>query len=125
MKVLGRYTLSAILIIAAVVGVLWPLVGSGGHVSLLAAAAVALPVQLAAFAVLVRSRSNPNSFLFWWAAGVLARMGVVVLLGLSLSALEWLNPSVFLLTVCGLFFILLLLEPVFFSAGRETSQLAS
>lgn len=124
MKALGRYTLSAILLIAAIVGLLWPVVGRGGHASLLAAAAVALPVQLAAFAVLVRARSRPNRFLFWWAAGILARMGVVVLLGLSLGRLEGLNPAVFLLTVCGLFFVLLLMEPVFLTPERETSQLA-
>lgn len=114
MKALGQYSIVALLILVVLVGALWPLFDAAGHSSLLVAAGVALLVQVGAFALIVPAFGHATQFLLRWGLGMLARMGVVAALGLSLHRFEDLDPSVLLLAVCGFLFTLLLLEPMFF-----------
>jgi hypothetical protein len=123
MKALGHYSLVALLLLAMLVGALWPFFDAAGRSSLLVAACVALPVQLAAFALMVPALGHATKFLVRWGMGLLGRMGVVAALGLSLHRFEGLDPSVLLMAVCGFLFTLLLLEPVFFR-GQGSTQFA-
>ena len=63
--------------IAAIVLGLWPLLDSDGRTGVLTAAAVALPVQVVAFALLQRTRHDLNGFLAAWIGGTLVRLVVV------------------------------------------------
>lgn len=120
MKALGHYSIVALLILAVLVGALWPFFDAAGRMSLLVAAVVALPVQLAAFALIVPALGHSTKFLIRWGLGFLGRMGVVAAVGLSLHRFEILDPSVLLLSVCGFLFTLLLLEPMFFRNQGST-----
>lgn len=123
MKALGRYTLAAVLVVAVLGGALWPFLDATGRTSLLVAVAIALPVQLGTFLLVIPSVGDQTRFLVRWGIGVLVRMGVVGALGLMLPRLEAFNEGVLLLSVCGLFFFLLLLEPAFFR-NKGTARFA-
>ena len=124
MKALGHYSITAAVILLVAVGALWSFVDDAGRASLLVAAAIALPVQVGTFALLLRSSVETAQFMMWWGVGVLGRMLVVVGVGLSLESLSSLDPTVLLLSLCFFFFTLLLLEPVFFSRGNRPTQFA-
>lgn len=114
MKALGRYSIAAVLLVAAVSGVLWLFLDDAGRRSLMVAVAITLPVQLGLFMLLIPAVGDQSRFLVRWGMGVLARMAVVAAVGLSLPRLGGLNGEVLILSVCGFFFALLLLEPAFF-----------
>lgn len=114
MKALGRYAVATILIVGLAVGGLWPFLDGAGRASLLLASGIALPVQWASFLLVVRSLGDSTQFLLRWAIGVLARMGLVAAVGLLLPRMGDLDGPVLLLSLCGFFFALLLLEPLFF-----------
>lgn len=114
MKALGHYAIAAVLLVAALSGVLWLFLDDAGRVSLLAAVAITLPVQLGLFMLLIPAMGDQSRFLVRWGMGVMARMVVVAAVGLALPRLGGLNGEVLILSVCGFFFALLLLEPAFF-----------
>lgn len=114
MKALGHYAIAAVLLVAALGGVLWLFLDEAGRVSLLAAVAITLPVQLGLFMLLIPAMGDQSRFLVRWGMGVLARMAVVAAVGLALPRLGALDGEVLILSVCGFFFALLLLEPAFF-----------
>lgn len=124
MKALERYTITAVLFVLTAVGVSWPFADEPARLSLLAAAGVALPVQVGTFALMVRSGIDTHRFMMWWGVGVLGRMLVVVAVGLALESLTAIDPTVLLLATCGFFFALLLLEPFFFPRGNESARFA-
>lgn len=108
--------------VAAVILALWPVLDAAGRRGLLIAAAIALPVQLLAFAGLVMVRGRLNGFLAVWVGGTLLRVLVIAVTAFVAirSGAEGLAPL--LLGLAGFFFGLLLLEPVFFrSAGGQTT----
>jgi hypothetical protein len=108
--------------VAAVILVLWPVLDPTGRRGLLIAAAIALPVQILAFAGLVLVRGRLNGFLAVWVGGTLLRVSVIAVTAFVAirSGTEGLAPL--LLGLAGFFFGLLLLEPVFFrsAAGKTT-----
>lgn len=124
MTALWRYAIAGLLVVLVAVAALWPFLDGIGHRSLLAAASIAWPVQVVAFGMLLRAREHPSKFMLWWALGILARMGIVIVIGLALSRLEGIQPSVLLLGVAGFFFGLLLLEPAFFTQPKESARFA-
>lgn len=120
MRALGRYALIGLLMIAVAVVALFPFLDDGGRTGILVAAAVAYPVQVVAFGLLLRVRGDPSRFFVWWGAGVAVRVGVVIIIGLVALRIESLGAEVLLLSVAGFFFGLLLIEPVFLKgADRE------
>lgn len=123
MKALGHYAIAAILIVAAGTGALWPFLDPSGRAALVVAAAVALPVQLATFLLMLPGLRDPSRFMVRWGVGMLIRMGVVAVVGLLLPRLHGLDGGVLLLSVCGFFFALLLLEPAFFRS-KGTARFA-
>jgi len=77
-----------------------------------AAAALALPVQVAAFAALRWGWSRRRHFLAAWAAGMMARV-LLVGVGLVLVLVSDLPPAPTLLALAGFLFGMLLIEPFF------------
>jgi len=123
MKALGRYAIAVLLVVAILGGVLWPFLDGSGRAGFLVAVAITVPIQLVSFALVVRALGEQTQFLLRWAGGILVRMGVVATVGLLLPRLQGLNGTVLLMSVCGLFFALLLLEPAFFRT-KATARFA-
>jgi hypothetical protein len=124
MTPLWRYASTGLLIVLAAVAALWSFLDAAGHRSILAAAAIAWPVQVVALATLLHAKDEPSKFMVWWGLGILARVGIVIALGLGLSRFEGMQPAVLLLGVAGFFFGLLLLEPAFFNQPKESARFA-
>ena len=117
MRALGRYALTGLLMIAVAVAALFPFLGDEARKGVLLAAAVAYPVQITAFGLLLRSRGDPSRFFVWWGAGVAVRIGVVIIIGLIALRIESLEAEPLLLSLAGFFFGLLLIEPAFFKGA--------
>ena len=111
-----RYGAAAVAVVALLTVVLWPFLEPAGRQGVLVAAAVALPVQLVAFSVLVRFRGRVSGFMAAWAGGMAVRALAVALVAYAVirSGSEGAVPM--LLALAGFFFALLLLEPVYFRA---------
>lgn len=123
MKAVLAYGAASSTLVAVVVAVLWMVLDPRGRFGVLMAAAVALPVQVAAFAFLVRGRARgTTAFLGAWVAGTLVRMGIVLGAALLLLRVTALAPAPTLLSLAGFFFGLLLLEPLFWGAGSERTM---
>ena len=119
-----RYALACTGVVGAVallaaVALDWP-----GLAGVLAAAAVALPVQIGSFAALKRVRVGSNAFLATWLGGTVVRMAVVGLAGWGLVALPQLPPLPTLLSLAVFFFVMLLMEPRFLglSVTRDMTE---
>jgi len=118
-----KYAATGVSIVALSVLALWPFLDSAGREGILIAAAIALPIQVVAFAMLVKYRGQLNGFLAVWAGGTLLRMFVVGIAALFAirSGAEGAIPM--LLALAGFFFGLLLLEPMYFRLEpTETSS---
>jgi len=85
------------------------------------AVSVALPLQILSFALLVRFRDHPTGFLGAWVGGILGRMALVGLMAFAVIRRDDLSPAATLLTLAGLLFGLLLLEPLFLRRRLEES----
>lgn len=111
-----RYGASAVAVVGLLTLVLWPFLEPAGRQGVLVAAAVALPVQLVAFAFLVRFRGRVAGFMAAWAGGMAVRALAVLVVAFAVirSGSEGAVPM--LLALAGFFFALLLLEPVYFRA---------
>lgn len=109
-------------LLAVLVGVLWPWLDAPGRRGILAAAAVAWPVQVVAFALLVRYRSRMHRFLAVWAGGTLVRLGLIGGVAFALTRVPGLAVAPTLLGLAGFLFGLLLLEPVFFRLAGEGTE---
>jgi hypothetical protein len=79
----------------------------------LMAAAVAVPVQIVAFAALARAEAGSNAFLAAWMGGTLARLVVVGVAAWVLVGLQGLPGAPTLLGLAGFFFAMVLMEPWF------------
>ena len=117
MRALGRYALTGLLMIAVAVAALFPFLDAQGRSGVLLAAAIAYPVQVAAFGLLLRSRGDPSRFFVWWGTGVAVRVGVVIVVGIVALRIESLGAEALLLSLAGFFFGLLLIEPAFFKGA--------
>ena len=113
----AKYAATGMMVITSIVVVLWPFLEPAGRNGVLAAAAVALPVQVIAFWALIRFRDELNGFLAAWVGGTLVRIAVIAGVASIVirSGMEGAVPM--LLALAGFFFGLLLLEPVYFRIG--------
>lgn len=123
MRETGSYAAVAFAFLALAVLGLRPVLAPDAHRGVLAAAAVAYPVQVLAFWLLLRYRSEVKGFLAAWVGGTLVRMGLVLAAGVFLALSELLPPLPTLVALASFFFVLLLLEPLFFRrAVRRTAS---
>ena len=109
-----KYAASGFGIVAVLTLALWPFLDPAGRSGVLIAAAVAVPVQVIAFTVLLKYRGQQNGFLAAWAGGTLVRMAVIGIVAVVAirSGTEGAIPM--LLALAGFFFGPLLLEPIYF-----------
>ena len=108
------YGVAGLLLLTLAVLLLWPLLDEAGRRGIVAAAAVAWPIQLVAFWVLVANRAELGRFLIAWVAGTLVRMVLIGVAAVALTQMTTVAMVPTLLGLAGFFFGLLLLEPVFF-----------
>lgn len=109
-----KYAMTGGSAIALIVLGLWPFLDDAGRNGVLVAAAVAIPVQVGAFAVLHRYRGRLNGFLAAWVGGTMVRMVVLAITTAVVIRSEMQGAVPMLLALAGFFFGLLLLEPVYF-----------
>lgn len=109
-----KYAIVGSGVVGVVVLVSWPFLDPVGRQGVLVAALVALPIQIATFALMQRFRGEIRRFLIAWIGGTVIRMatiGAVAFLVLR-SGTEGVAPT--LLALASFFFGLLLLEPIYF-----------
>jgi hypothetical protein len=118
-----KYAVTGVSIVALSVLALWPFLDPAGREGIVIAAAIALPIQVGAFAALVRYRGQLNGFLAVWVGGTLLRMLVVGLVAVFAIRSGADGGIPMLLALAGFFFGLLLLEPMYFRLEpTETSS---
>lgn len=98
---------------ALVLVITLPAVESSTGRGMLAAILVGVPVQVALFALLVRFRDHPTGFLGAWVGGMVGRLALVGAMAAAVALRDDLPPAATLLTLAGVLFGLLLLEPLF------------
>ncbi len=119
-----RYGGVALLVLLLLNAGLWPWLPSPSRTGILLAAAVAYPVQMLAFFLLVRFWKDRKRFLLVWVGGTVVRMGVILAAALVLMRWGGPPPAPTLLALAGFFFGLLLLEPLFLRPrGAETTEI--
>lgn len=114
MSASSRYAAAAVAVVGLGTLVLWPFLEPAGRRGVLVAAAIVLPVQLVAFALLLRFRGRVKGFMAAWAGGMALRalaVGAATLLVVR-NGSEGAVPM--LLALAGFFFALLVLEPIYF-----------
>lgn len=109
-----RYGASSAALIGILTLGLWPFLDVAGRMGVLAAAAVAVPVQVGAFAVLVRYRGEVKGFMAAWVGGMAIRAAALLVVAVLVIRSGTASAIPMLLALAGFFFALLLLEPVFF-----------
>ncbi len=116
-----KYAAFALLVVAAVTLVLWPFLDQVARRGVLAAGLVALPVQVAAFRIVMRVRGRTEGFILAMLGGMALRAITVlaVAVGLILSRSPSLAPT--LLSLVGFLFALLMLETWFFASAPDHS----
>ncbi|MGD8321797.1 MAG: hypothetical protein PVJ02_15220 [Gemmatimonadota bacterium] len=117
-----KYAATGTAVVALVTLVLWPVLGSDARRGVVTAAAIALPIQILAFALLIRVRGKLNGFLAVWAGGTLVRIAVLGIVAVVAIRANAPGTIALLFALAGFFFVLLLLEPVYFRprAGETT-----
>jgi len=109
-----KYALLAMGAIGVGTLALWPFLDGPGRNGVLLAGAIALPVQIGAFGIMVHKRGEPNGFLAAWIGGTIVRMAVIGVAALVTIRADVDGAMPMLLALAGFFFGLLLLEPVCF-----------
>jgi hypothetical protein len=94
----------------------WPLLEAPGRMGVLAAAVLAVPVQVGTFAALAWSWERRGRFLAAWIGGTAVRL-IALAAAVVAVAVSTLPPASTLLGVAAFFFAMLLIEPFFL--GRE------
>ncbi|TVP56078.1 MAG: hypothetical protein EA351_08915 [Gemmatimonadales bacterium] len=107
-----RYAIPASGLTALVVAVGWLTLGADAQRGVFLAAGIALPLQLAIFALLRAQRTGSMGFLAVWVGSTLLRLMAVGGLAWWVVGRQDVDPMWALLTLAGLLFVLLMLELV-------------
>ena len=118
-----KYGTAGVLLVGAITLALWPFLGDTSRTGVLTAGLIALPVQLVAFAVLVRYRGRTSGFMAAWAGGMALRAAAVVTTAVVVVRSGTPSAIALLLALAGFFFALLLLEPIYFKAEMGRPEL--
>lgn len=114
-----RYAGAAVLLVGVIILLLWPFLGAAARTGVLTAGLIALPVQIAAFSVLVRYRGRTEGFMAAWAGGMALRAIAVVVAAVVVVRSGADSAVPLLLALPGFFFALLLIEPIYFKADMK------
>ena len=109
----GLYAVTALVLTAAVAGVVSRFVSQNDARAIWFSAGLACVLQLIAFAGLLRVRNQAQLFLAVWVIGMALRFGALGGVAWWLSRSAALPREAALLSLVGFVFLLLLLEPVF------------
>jgi hypothetical protein len=90
----------------------WPLLDAPGRQAMMAAALVAFPLQVGAFAALQAGRGRSSRFLAAFVGGTLLRMAVVLAAAFAVAVSD-LPPAPALLALAAFLVGMLFLEPLF------------
>lgn len=112
-----KYGAAALLLVAAFTLALWPFLDQPSRRGVLTAGLIALPVQVLAFATLVRRHGRTHGFLAAWAGGMALRAIVVVVTAVVVVQTQAAGAVALLLGLAGFFFLLLMLEAAFFRSS--------
>lgn len=112
MKAWLIYAGFTLLLSLLVIGIGWPFADGAGRNGLVFAGGLAVLLQCLAFAALLSQETGTPGFLAAWVASSLVRVGVVVGAALWVASTDAIDTLIALLTLVGLLFVLLLLEPV-------------
>jgi len=104
-------------VLALVTLALWPFLEPSARVGVLAAGFVALPVQIAAFAVLVHQKGRAQGFMAAWAGGMALRAVALLVVTVWVVQTRTVIAIPMLLSLAGFFFALLVLEGIYFKAA--------
>lgn len=107
------YALAALIVTSVLAAVAGWLVDGETMRAVWVAAALAYGLQLAAFALLLALRAQPQLFMIGWLGGMMLRFGVLGVCAYWLSRTAVLPRGATLISFVGFVFVLLLLEPVF------------
>jgi hypothetical protein len=110
-------------LVAVAVGIAALLMDRPAVVGVLVAGAVALPIQVVAFALMAKAPVGSNAFLAAWVGGALVRLVVVGVAAFVLAGLPDLPRAPTLLGLVAFFFVMLLLEPLFLGLGDVSATL--
>lgn len=124
MRATATYALVSLALVGGVTAALWSFLGPEGRAGVVFAGAVAVPVQVAAFGILVRRRIGERAFFSAWVGGTVVRLGLVVAVAGAIAWWRFVPPAPALLALAGFFFGLLLLEPVWLrrAAGSDDDR---
>ncbi len=123
MKSFLAYAAVALALVAAATVGVGAALDPVGRRSLAWAAAIALAVQFAAYALLMWARGRGNAFMLAFLGGGAARVGVLGVAGLLTTQTETgLAAAPLLLGLAGYFFALLLLEGWFLRRSTESDR---
>ena len=114
MKAVATYAVMALVVVSIPTGIVWYASGAPAAVGVTTSAGVAYGVMVASFALMMRFRDEGGRFLAAWAGGAFARLLALAVTAFAVVRLEALAPAPTLLALASFFFVLLLLEPVFF-----------
>lgn len=123
MKRWAAYVVSSTAVVALLVGGLWRVLDEAGLEGIFWAAGIALPVQWAAFGLLLALRDRDQGFLIALAVGTMARLGVLGAAGVVVTVVETgVGAGALLLGLAGFLFLLALLEALFLQGGNTMRQ---
>ena len=108
----------AVTLVGAVLGSL--LVSDTSVSAVWFAAALAYPMQLAAFAVLLAVRGRTDLFMLGWLGGLVFRFVTLFVVAWWLSRSPVFPREAALLSLVAFVFVLLMLEPLFLRRGLQT-----
>lgn len=102
--------------------VAWPFLESPGRSGVLVAAALALPIQVASFVLLTRSRHQMKAFLAVWVGSTLVRMAALVTLALLFLPTGAAGLAPALVALATFFIALVFLEPRYLRRHAEANR---
>lgn len=112
---------SLALLVGLAVVVSW-LVGADSADGVWLAAAVAMVVQLVAFAALASARRQGRDFMLSWASGMLLRFAAIAGVAFWVTRGTTLDAAVTLLSLVGFVIVLVLLEPLFLGLAEPAAD---
>lgn len=113
MKAILSYAVAAVAFLVVGAGVVIWLVAAADPSSVWLAAAIAWPVQLIAFWILLVGRRAPGRFMVGWAGGMALRFATLAGVAIWSTRTEMFDAATALVSLVGFVFVLVLLEPLF------------
>jgi hypothetical protein len=117
MKAWASYTAIALVVAGLVVVAAMLLADPAVSAGIRFAAVVGFAVQVVAFGFLVRVRERPAVFLAGWVGGIALRFVVVGVVAFWVTRTEKYPPAPTLVSLVGIVFLMLMLEPLFLRKG--------